>query len=169
LALREGILIGLVTGIMWVIEISFNNVLPPEISTGTARFYVDNGFWVAIMLVMLVASALSASRHRSILLGLQIGAWSGLISGLMACLMGSLLVTFWMPLLLRDPLNIQEFTERGVASGAPNLATYFAYETLTGSVGHLIILGPIMGGILGLLGGCIGRFLRLPGSRASQS
>lgn len=39
-----GIQIGVVAGLLWIAEISFNNFLDRQISTGRARFYVDNGF-----------------------------------------------------------------------------------------------------------------------------
>ncbi len=155
--MRQGIKIGMLCGILWILEIGFNNIIPPNISTGTARFYVDNGFWIAIMIIILATSTTSAYQNRSIVSGIQIGAWSGLISGLLACLMGSLLVAFFINLITRDPLMIQEFVERGPGSGAPDITRYVAYETLTGSVGHLTVLGPIMGALLGLIGGLIGR------------
>lgn len=155
--LQQGIKIGTLCGILWVLEISFNNIAPPNISTGTARFYVDNGFWIAIMLIMLAAAASNAHQNRSVVAGIQVGAWSGLVSGLLACLMGSLLVAFFINLITRDPLMIQEFVERGPDSGAPDFTRYVVYETLTGSAGHLTILGPIMGALLGLIGGLIGK------------
>lgn len=155
-ALRQGTRNGLLCGLLWVLEISFNNFLPPTISTGAARFYVDNSFWALIACLMIVVSAISAFRHKSLLAGIQVGFWSGLVSGLIACLMGLLLITLWMNFLLRDPLNIAEFAVRGATSGAPNMATYLAYETLTGSLGHLTILGIGMGTILGSLGGGLG-------------
>ena len=43
---------------------------------------------------------------------------SGLVSGLVACLMGLLLIVVWMRFLVRDPLMISEFAERGPADGA---------------------------------------------------
>lgn len=159
--LQQGIKIGTFCGILWILEIGFNNIVPPNISTGTARFYVDNGFWIAIMLIILAASISSAHQNRSIVAGIQVGAWSGLVSGLLACLMGSLLVAFFITLITRDPLMIQEFVERGPSSGAPDLTRYVAYETLAGSIGHLTALGPVMGALFGLIGGLIGRGLLL--------
>jgi len=69
------------------------------------------------------------------------------------------LVLFGMRFLLRDPINISEYATR--ASGAPTvgMAAYFAYETMAGALGHLFVLGVIMGLLLGCLGGIIGRFL----------
>ncbi|GAC1369539.1 MAG: hypothetical protein NVS2B12_18550 [Ktedonobacteraceae bacterium] len=161
LVLQQGMQVGVLCGILWILEISFNNIVPPQISTPMARFYIDNGFWLAIMLIILAVAAKSAYQQRSMLAGIQVGAWSGLVSGLLACLMGSLLVAFFLNLIMRDPLMIQEFAERGPASGAPDIARYVAYETLTGSVGHLTILGPVMGSLLGLLGSPIGRSIGL--------
>ena len=71
--------------------------------------------------------------------------------------MGLLLVTVWMPFLLRDPININEYAVRGTAEHSPDMATYFAYETMSGAVGHLIVLGIAMGVILGALAGLLAR------------
>jgi hypothetical protein len=58
-----------------------------------------------------------------------------------------------MQCLLRDPLNIQEYTFRGAAEHATDIAPYFAYDTMTGALGHLLILGVAMGVLLGTIGG----------------
>jgi hypothetical protein len=151
-----GIWIGIVTGLLWVAEISFNNFVDPLISTGHARFYVDNGIWALIVLVILATAIKSAFNAGKIAAGVRVGLWSGLISGIIACLLGLSLILFWMKFLLRDPLNISEYAFR--AKGAPEsrMAAYFAYETMAGSLGHLFALGIGMGLILGLLGGLVG-------------
>ena len=81
--------------------------------------------------------------------------WSGFVSGLVACLMGLLLVVVWMRLLLRDPLAISEWAALGASNGAPDMATYLAYETMTGAIGHLTVLGVAMGLLLGLIGSLV--------------
>jgi hypothetical protein len=40
------------------------------------------------------------------------------------------------------------------------MAAYFAYETLTGAFGHLVVLGIAMGGLLGIVGSVIGKGVR---------
>jgi hypothetical protein len=92
----------------------------------------------------------------------------GLVSGLLACLTGLLLVATGMRLLTRDPLLIAEYAARGPASGAPDLATYVAYETLAGALGHLLVLGLAMGALLGALGGLLGRGLAAARPRAAD-
>ena len=49
---------------------------------------------------------------------------------------------------------------RGATSGAPDLPTYLAYETLAGALGHLLVLGIGAGVLLGGLGGVLGLGLR---------
>jgi len=161
LALRYGTRAGLLFGLLWLFEIGFNNLLPPEISTASARSWVDNGIWAIIAGLTIVVAATCALRTRRIVAGVQAGFWSGLISGLIACLIGLLLVTASMNLLLRDPLAIQEFAERGAASGAPNMPTYVAYGTMTGALLHLFVLGIGFGTILGVLGGLVGKGIAL--------
>lgn len=156
-ARRLGSTGGLILGILWVSEISFNNFVPPDVSTPAARGIVDNGIWALIAVSMVVLAAVSAYRSRRFMVGVQAGFWSGLVSGLIACLMALLLIVFWLRFVLRDPLSVQEWAERQAESGAPNMATYFAYETLSGALLHLVVLGIIMGGLMGLIGGGIGR------------
>jgi hypothetical protein len=152
-ARRLGLRGGLLFGLLWVLEISFNNFVPPDISTGPMRDRVDSTVLAAIAAGVLILSAVAAFRNGAIKHGLLAGYWSGLVSGLIACLMGLLLIVPWMRLLVRDPLMISEFAERGAADGAPDLATYIAYETLTGALLHLVLLGMALGLLLGGVGG----------------
>ena len=160
-----GLIIGLITGCAWVLEISFNNFVDPSVSTAAARYVVDNGFWALISLAILLASFVRAIQRRQFGAAIRVGVWSGLTSGLISCLMGLLLVTVWMPFLLRDPLNIHEYAVRGSAEHLPDMATYFAYETMSGAVGHLTVLGIGMGWVLGGIGGLLARFVDLARSR----
>ena len=165
-----GARVGILTGLLWVVEISFNNFVDPRISTGHARFYVDNSFWAAIALTILVSSLSAAFNARKISSGLRVGLWSGYISGIISCLMALSLILFGMRFLLRDPLNISEYAAR--TNGSPNsgMASYFAYETMAGALGHLFVLGIVMGLLLGSLGGLIGALiarLRQPAPSAS--
>ncbi|MBA4116446.1 MAG: hypothetical protein H0X71_08445 [Rubrobacter sp.] len=92
------------------------------------------------------------------------------MSGLISCLTDLLLVVVFMNLLLRDPLSIRERAERGAASGAPDAATYRAYETMTGAlVGHLILEGVVTGTALGALGGIVGKLLAAIRARLASS
>lgn len=152
--LRTSVIVGAVLGLLWVIEINYNNLLTPPVDV---RDPVDNVFWAAIALGIFVLALLSAWRTRSFLKGIQSGFWSGTVSGLIACLMGQLLVVFLISLVTHDPLSIQEWNDLGASSGAPNITTYFAYETLAGAFLHLFVLGIVMGVLLGLLGGAIGK------------
>lgn len=154
---RSGAIAGLITGSLWILEISFNNFVDPRISTGSARFVVDNTTWGLVALTMLIVSFARTLKTRRIGAGICTGFWAGLISGLIACVMGLLLVTVWMPFLLRDPLNIAEYAERGAAEHASDMATYVAYDVMGGAVGHLIVLGIIMGALLGTVGGSLAR------------
>lgn len=154
-----GAWVGLLTGLLWVIEISFNNFVDPQISTARARFYVDNGFWAAIALVILAAALAKSLMTGKISAGLRVGFWSGYLSGVISCLMGLSLVLFWMRFLLRDPINIGEYAARASGASAAGMASYFAYETMAGGLGHLFVLGVVMGLLLGLIGGLIGALI----------
>jgi hypothetical protein len=93
---KIGVHVGVLTGLMWVAEISFNNFVDPRISTGGNRFYVDNSFWAAIALVILITSFATASKCHKISAGVRVGLWSGYISGTISCLMALSLVLFGM-------------------------------------------------------------------------
>ena len=147
---------GAVFGALWVVEIDYNNFIAPPISI---RDPVDDIIWAGIALGMLVVASVAAARARSIGVGLRAGAWSGLISGLLACLMALGLVVFGMRFLLADPANQAEWAARDTTSGFADSAAYFAYQTLAGAMLHLIVLGIGMGTLLGLLGGLLGRAL----------
>lgn len=149
-ALALGSRTGLAAGILWILEISFNNVLPPAISV-PQRDTVDNIVWLVIVLMIFATSIIGAIKTASFSSGVLIGLWSGLVSGLLACLAGLALVVFRIDLLLRDPLAQAEYTIRGPSSGAPDMASYFARDTMAGAFGHLVLLGIIAGLLLGVL------------------
>ena len=156
---KSGTVAGLIAGCLWVLEISFNNFIDPRVSTGAARFVVDNTTWGLVAFAMLAASFAQTLNTRDVGAGVRTGVWSGLLSGLIACVMGLLLVTVWMRFLLRDPLNIGEYAARGAAEHASDMATYFAYDVMSGALGHLIVLGIVMGALLGLSGALLARLL----------
>ncbi|WP_109489155.1 hypothetical protein [Occallatibacter savannae] len=163
---RIGAWIGFATGILWVIEISFNNFVDPQISTGRARFFVDNSFWAAIAFTMLIAALATSARNTTIVSGIRVGLWSGYISGIIACLMALSLILFGIRFLLRDPLNIAEYAARAPGASPAAMASYFAYETIAGALGHLFVLGIVMGLLLGLIGGVLGAlFARIRSAR----
>jgi hypothetical protein len=152
--LHNGVTLGGILGLLWVLEINYNNIFTPPVSL---RDPVDNVFWAVIALAILVQAFLTAFRTRHFLRGVQAGFWSGTVSGLVACLMGLVLVVFLLRLVTNDPVSVQEWNELGKASGAPDIATYFTYETLAGALLHLFGLGVIMGILLGVIGGVLGR------------
>jgi hypothetical protein len=145
---------GLTLGILWVIEISINNFIAPPLP---ARDVIDNLFWAAVALSILVYSFFQAFNWNSFKQGLAAGAWSGFASGLAACCMALGVILFAMDYLMRDPLNIAEWAQRQVETQAPGMAAYFAFETFAGAFVHLIVLGILMGAILGLAGGVLGK------------
>lgn len=147
-----GIGAGIALGMLWVLEIAANNFVRPEVRS---RDTFDNIVWATISLATVAIAALRAIRARSWIHGVCTGVWAGFISGLSACLVALLIATVWNDWLTSDPLMIAEYLARGTASGAPDIATYAAYETLAGAMLHLVGLGIIGGGLLGAVGGGI--------------
>ena len=145
---------GIILGLLWMVEISINNFIAPPLP---ARDIIDNVFWAVIAFSILIFSIVHAYQNDSLIRGIDAGIWSGFVSGLLACCMALLVIVFGMHFILHDPLNVSEWAGRGTSINAPSLAAYFAFETFAGAFGHLIILGVAMGGLLGVLGGIIGK------------
>jgi hypothetical protein len=145
--------VGLICGLLWVVEISVNNILAPPLP---GRDWFDDVIWATISLTILVSAAWASDPSRRLGSGAVFGAWSGLASGLAACAMALSLVVFGTSFLVADPLNQQEWLVRGAASMAPNIAEYVAFETFAGAFAHLLVLGLAMSTILGVIGGAVG-------------
>jgi hypothetical protein len=150
-------LLGLVLGLVWMIEIGINNVVAPPLP---ARDVIDNLFWALIALVILVASVMAAYRSGRLRAGVVAGTWSGFVSGVVACGTGLALVVFGMSLLVSDPASLAEWSSRAKGSTAPTMAAYFAYETFAGAFLHLVVLGVGMGFVLGAIGGILGMVVK---------
>ena len=148
----RAILIGLVLGLLWAIEIGINNFIAPPLP---ARDIIDNLFWAAIALAILALALWRARQTGSLLRAVEAGAWSGFASGLVACLAALAMIVFGMGFITSDPLNLAEWSGRFSTITAPTMADYFAYETFAGAFGHLLVLGIVMGSLLGLVGGVL--------------
>ena len=156
---RNGVIFfGIIFGLLWIIEISINNFIAPPLP---ARVIVDNIFWAIIAFSILAFSIIQAYRKNSLVHGIEVGIWNGFVSGLMACCMALFVVVFGMRFILQDPLNISEWVGLGTSSTAQNMAAYFAFETFAGAFGHFIILGLVMGSLLGVIGGSVGKGIKL--------
>ncbi len=156
-AIHRAVLVGMVLGLLWMVEISINNFVAPPLPT---RDIIDNIFWTVIALSILIFTIFRAYQTDSLARGIEAGTWSGFVSGLLACCMALSVIVFGMRFLTQDPLNVAEWAELGASSQAPTMAAYFAFETLAGAFGHLIILGIVMGGLLGAVGGGLGKSIQ---------
>ena len=155
---RRNVALGLCFGLLWTIEISINNLVRPELPL---RDNIDNTFWAIIALLILITAIRDAYQANKFLYGIKSGFWSGLTSGAIACLTALIFVVFGMKYLLMDPVNIKEWTDIKATENSPGMDVYFAYQTFAGAIMHLFILGAIMGSLLGIIGGFIGRTLHL--------
>ena len=161
LALQQAIVIGMILGLLWMVEIGINNFIAPPLP---ARDIIDNLFWIVIALSILIFAVLQAYQTGSIVHGIEVGTWSGFVSGMLACCMALVMVVFGMRFIMQDPLNIAEWAGQQAVSPAPGMAAYFAFETFAGALGHLTILGIGMGALLGGAAGMLG----VGGRRLSQ-
>ncbi|MFN8439842.1 MAG: hypothetical protein U0175_03680 [Caldilineaceae bacterium] len=151
------LLLGLALGLIWMIEISINNFIAPPLP---ARDIIDDILWAIISFVTLFFAVKQAYRENRFGAGVTVGIWSGFVSGLVACFMALLVIAFGMHFILQDPLNIAEWSVRAATTDAPNMATYFAFETFAGAFAHLILIGVIFGMLLGMFGAGIGKGIK---------
>jgi hypothetical protein len=156
---------GLLLGLLWTAEIAINNVAAPPVPQ---RDVIDNLFWAAVAVGVFAIAAWASWRDGRVSSGISAGLWSGTASGLVACCTALLLIVFGMTLITHDPVNIAEWATRGAGSGAPDMASYYAFETMAGALMHLLVLGVLMGALLGAAGGAAGKLaaLLLAGRRA---
>jgi hypothetical protein len=153
---KRNVALGLGFGLLWTIEISINNLIQPGLPL---RDNIDNTFWAIIALLILITAIRDANQTNKFLKGVKSGFWSGIASGAIACLTALLFVVFGMKYLLMDPVNIKEWTDIKATENSPGMDVYFAYQTFSGAIMHLVILGAIMGLFLGIIGGFIGKTL----------
>ena len=147
---------GLYFGLLWAIEICMNNMVQPSLPL---RDYLDNIFWAIISILIFYLSYKDALNEKKMAAGIKAGFFSGFGSGMVACTIALILTCFGMNLLLKDPVNIAEWTNIKGRTNYPDMATYFAYQTFAGAIMHLLILGIVMGVLLGIMGGFLGKFL----------
>jgi hypothetical protein len=156
--LKKNIAFGLYLGLLCTIEISINNFIQPGI---TYRDKIDNTFLFIIEFLIFIVAAREAYQSKEFLSGIKSGIWTGLASGAIACLTALLLIVFGMKYILTDPLNVKEWTDMKATANSSSMDVYFAYQTFTGAIMHLYILGLIFGFVLGTIGGFFGWTIRL--------
>lgn len=155
---NNNVKLGLYIGLLWSVEIGINNIVRPGLPM---RDVIDNTFWITIAFLILLTAIYYSRKTKKISQGIISGFWIGLASGAVACLTALLLIVFGMDLILLDPLNIREWLDVKATVNFPDMAVYFAFQTLAGAIMHLVILGAIMGIILGFIGGITGKTLSI--------
>jgi hypothetical protein len=149
----RSLLVGLSIGLLWTVEICINNFIHPGLPW---RDIIDDAFWALVTALIVSYVAARAYHARTILAGLEAGLWSGFASGLVACVTGLLITVFGIQLVVNDPLSVMEWRQQGSQSGLTDPVVFSAYETLFGAIGHLHLIGTLMGIFLGLIGGLAG-------------
>ncbi len=153
---QRNTMLGILIGLLWTIEIGMNNIVQPQLPL---RDHLDNIFWGIIACCILCVAIKDSFKTISIIKGIKAGFLSGFSSGVVACITALLLITFGMHLLLKDPINIAEWKNLNNSNQYPDMAVYFAYQTMAGAILHLVVLGAVMGLLLGIVGGILGKML----------
>lgn len=162
----RGARLGFWLGLAWCVEIGINNLLAPPMP---ARDIIDDLFWAGIAAAIFVQALLTGIRPKSFACAVRVGAWSGIASGMLACTAALSLIVFGMRFMLHDPLNVAEWNAVRANQSAPSMAHYFAFETLAGAFGHLLVLGLAMGSLLGLVAAIFGTVATKLFSRTIES
>jgi|WetSurMetagenome_2_1015567.scaffolds.fasta_scaffold123478_2 hypothetical protein len=153
---QKNVTIGLVFGLLWIIELSVNYVFHPELQL---RNNIDNIIFSIIAVLIFINSIMDAYQTDAFFDGLKAGFWSGISSGAVACIAALAITVFGMKFILLDPIRQAEWVAVHETSGSPAMDVYFAYRTFATAIMHLFILGAMMGMILGLFGGLAGKIL----------
>lgn len=153
IALRYGIILGLLCGGAWIFEILVANVWGPGLGSLNVVFYFGSTFMGAFLPGL--AGLLAGWRTRRVASGLQAGLLTGMCGGLILFLT----VTAPLSMLLvdagqHDPQSINEFQR----SGLPDIQTFLIGDYLAAMIAHLWI-GLVTGLFLGALGGALGKAL----------
>jgi hypothetical protein len=145
-AMRYGCRWGLLFGSLWVVEMVIANL-----GYGLGDWAVVPYFaatW-AVWLLTAFAGAAAASRYRQVWAGTLVGAWSGLVGGLIGLITMVALALAAMPVLRRDPQNMDEFRD------ATDLSTAIAGDFLAAGINHLVLVGLIASSFLATVGAAI--------------
>lgn len=157
LALRQGITLGLILGIIWMVYILVSHLAVMDSDKPKIGRFLTNLTFATSTFLLIVISAVGTWQTRNITTGLSIGLWAGLIAGLIS--FATLLVMLYLDMgFLAQHMNsgeLQDFAQ----SGWHNRETwYFWNEELAGCVGY-IITHLILGTVAGVSGGIIGKTL----------
>ncbi|GAC1475024.1 MAG: hypothetical protein PVSMB5_29150 [Ktedonobacteraceae bacterium] len=158
-AQRQGVLFGLLAGLLWVLEIVVDDILPASNSV------IAIICLVALLVLACCAGFYGAQHTRSFSFGLKIGLWSGMLGSLIAWIALLLLTYILLERLRLYPQYMLGFRH----SGDPDIATYLVKNAIFLAAGHLV-LGPLLGLALGALGALAGQGLarRKPAPQADE-
>ena len=157
---------GLALGLLWLMEITMNNVLQPPLP---GRDLADNAFWILISALTIGYSALRSASSGHISSGVSSGFLVGSASGLVACAVALTFVVFGMGFLASDPVNNLEWSGIRSKEAFGSMEKYLAFETLTGGYLHFAGLGALGGILLGAVGAVMGYLGRKVATRPSSS
>jgi hypothetical protein len=153
---KKNVTIGLLFGLIWMTEITVNNLIHPGLSL---RNNIGNILFSVIAVLIFINSLMDAYHTDTFSDGLKAGFWSGLSSGAVACFTALIIVVLGMKYILLDPLKINDWETIKETSGSAGMPVYYAYRTFSTAIMHLFVLGALMGSILGIFGGLAGKIL----------
>ena len=137
---------GIVIGGLWLIELWAGNLGPP----GQLTIAIYRASLLGVLVAVFAAGLLGGFRLGRMADAVSVGAWSGMLTGLLVCLIFAVTtaLSLFAPL---DPKTLDQFHH----SGYRDLTAYLAADGLAAGMSHLWI-GLGLGVLAGLAGGAIG-------------
>jgi hypothetical protein len=152
MATRRGLQWGAITGIFWLIEVLAGNL--GDIHQAWVMVAYFGGALIAYGLPLITALIGARSTGRATA-GIVIGLWSGMIGAIITFLGLMVLTALFMGVMQVRSDNIAEFHR----SNAPDIMTFLIGDALAGGINHLLLIGTLFSGILGVIGGFAGKAL----------
>ena len=154
-AARRGLQWGALTGMFWLIEVLAGNL--GDIHQTWVMVAYFGGEYIAYGLP-LIAALFGARSTGRVTTGIVSGLWSGMVGAIITFLGLMALTSLFMGVMQVRPDNIAEFHR----SNAPNIMTFLIGDALAGGINHLLLIGTLFSGILGVIGGFAGKALASP-------
>jgi len=144
-------------GILWCLEIVFNNGPWHSLNVWAIRAWVDNGVWLTTTLLVVYHAVERRRAGARRVDTVKAAATASLLGGVYAALTALAFIHGGLQWVIADPISQAEWSTVHVSFPLLRADDYFAYETLAGAIGHVLFLGLFAGTLIGGLTICLPR------------
>lgn len=146
--LRYAGVFGLIAGIVFLLYNAINNLSNPG---GAFNAILGNSTMIIVFSLCFIAGLLVTRATRNIVTGLLVGMWTGIITVLIGGISLGVITALFNDTIIHGTLFFQDYLRSGVQS-----ATDFTILDCLDGFFYGLILLPIGGAFLGVLGGVLG-------------